>query len=330
MHAGETRTNLLRGLDQLDLGAGDAILDREPGDRGGDEERGVGLAAVYEQHPVDDLVHRLVEVAVRDHVDALREVAEEHVGLELGAAPRGVQHPDAHPIDLDDLAVRQRAAHFDGIRVSVDDNGALRGLAKAFDDVEVDDVTAVEGDVRLRNRLADARMHVLPAADVGVAHDEDPGHGHRGMMPAAAVTGDSRRKPHWNQRLPWIEERGGCMTLEQRLIDLERAGWDALTKPGEGARFYDEHLSEDALMVFGFGVLDRAQAIEAMAAAPPWAWFRIEQTRVIVLTEDSAVLTYLATAKREAAGEYAGRTTSVYVLRGERWKMALHQQTPAV
>lgn len=120
------------------------------------------------------------------------------------------------------------------------------------------------------------------------------------------------------------------MTLEQRLIDLERAGWDALTKPGEGARFYDEHLSEDALMVFGFGVLDRAQAIEAMAAAPPWAWFRIEQTRVIVLTEDSAVLTYLATAKREAAGEYAGRTTSVYVLRGERWKMALHQQTPAV
>lgn len=118
------------------------------------------------------------------------------------------------------------------------------------------------------------------------------------------------------------------MTLEQTLVDLERAGWEALTKPGAGARFYDEHLADDALMVFGFGVLDRAQALEAMGAAPPWSWFRIEEPRVLELGDGGAVLTYLATAQREGEAEYSGQTTSVYVRSDGSWKMALHQQTP--
>ena len=118
------------------------------------------------------------------------------------------------------------------------------------------------------------------------------------------------------------------MTLEQTLIDLERAGWEALSKPGEGARFYDEQLTEDALMVFGFGLLDRAGAIEAMASAPPWSTFRIEEPRVVELGDGAAVLTYLATAQREGDEEYVGRTTSVYTRANGAWRMALHQQTP--
>jgi len=129
-------------------------------------------------------------VAVGDHVDALGEVAEEYLGLELGTTPRGVQHSDAHAVDLNDLAVRKSAAHLDGVRVAVHYNGALRGPAEVLDDVEVDDVATVEGDVGLGNRLTDARMHVLPAADVRIANDEDAGD-HRGMMPAARVMGDS-------------------------------------------------------------------------------------------------------------------------------------------
>ena len=119
------------------------------------------------------------------------------------------------------------------------------------------------------------------------------------------------------------------MTLEQTLVDLERAGWEALTKLGEGTRFYGEHLAENAIMVFGFGVLDRAQALEAMGAAPPWSWFRIEEPRVVELGADAAALTYLATAEREGEEEFTGRTTSVYVRNGGLWKLALHQQTPA-
>jgi len=118
------------------------------------------------------------------------------------------------------------------------------------------------------------------------------------------------------------------MTLEQTLVDLERAGWEALSKPREGARFYGEHLADDAVMVFGFGVLDRAQAIEAMASAAPWSSFRIEEPRVVELGDSAAVLTYLATAQREGDEEYVGRTTSVYVHSKGSWRMALHQQTP--
>ena len=118
------------------------------------------------------------------------------------------------------------------------------------------------------------------------------------------------------------------MSLEETLIELERAGWEALSTPGAGADFYRKQLTEDALMVFGFGVLDRGQALEAMASAPPWSSFRIEEPRVLELTGDSAVLTYLAIAQREGEAAYSGRTTSVYVRSNGSWRMALHQQTP--
>ena len=82
-------------------------------------------------------------------------------------------------------------------------------------------------------------------------------------------------------------------------------------------------------MVFGFGVLDRAQALEAMADAPPWSWFRIEEPRVVELGADAAALTYLATAQRDGEAEFSGRTTSVYVRSDGSWRLVLHQQTPA-
>ena len=118
------------------------------------------------------------------------------------------------------------------------------------------------------------------------------------------------------------------MTLEQRLIEVETAGWEALSTPGAGAEFYRANMTEDALMVFGFGVLERAAAIDAMAAAPPWSWFRLEQPRVVELSEEAAVLTYRATAQREGDAEYSAWTTSVYVRFGSEWRLAFHQQTP--
>ena len=40
-------------------------------------------------------------------------------------------------------------------------------------DIEADDVAAVDGDVGLGDVLADARVHVVPAIRVGIAHHED-------------------------------------------------------------------------------------------------------------------------------------------------------------
>ena len=64
------------------------------------------------------------------------------------------------------------------------------------------------------------------------------------------------------------------------LIDLERQGWDALSS-GAGGTYYREHLTDDAVMAFPFGVLTRQDTIAAMESAPPWATYDIQDPRVI-------------------------------------------------
>jgi hypothetical protein len=45
-------------------------------------------------------------------------------------------------------------------------------------------------------------------------------------------------------------------------------------------------------MVFSSGVMSRAEALEAMASAPPWSSFEILNPQVVELTPDSGVLVY--------------------------------------
>jgi hypothetical protein len=82
------------------------------------------------------------------------------------------------------------------------------------------------------------------------------------------------------------------------------------------------------VVVPGGTLLDRDAVLQFMADAPQWAWFRIEDTRVLQLTADSAVVTYRATAQREGQPEYHALMSTVYVRREGLWKVVLHQQTP--
>ena len=111
------------------------------------------------------------------------------------------------------------------------------------------------------------------------------------------------------------------------LLSLEEAGWWALIR-GNGADFYEEYLTSDARMVLPLGLLSREQSIAGVKASLPWASFRIEEPRVIVLTEGSAVLVYRATAQRAGQEPYSAWMSTVYVRTDGTWKMAFHQQTP--
>lgn len=82
-------------------------------------------------------------------------------------------------------------------------------------------------------------------------------------------------------------------------------------------------------MVFPFGVLDRAQTIAAIEAAPPWSSFRIDEPNAVRLDDDAALLTYRATAQRSGQAPYMAYMTTVVVRRDGTWKTAFHQQTPA-
>jgi len=115
--------------------------------------------------------------------------------------------------------------------------------------------------------------------------------------------------------------------LEHTLLALEAEGWRALSSD-RGAEFFGELLTTHSLMVFPGIVLTKDGALEEIAKAPPWAEFRIDEAHVVRLTEQSAVLTYRAAARRDAEPEYHALMSSVYVESGGSWRMAFHQQTP--
>ncbi len=115
--------------------------------------------------------------------------------------------------------------------------------------------------------------------------------------------------------------------LEHTLLALEEEGWRALSSERPAA-FFGELLTVHSLMVFPGIVLSKDRVLAEMAAAPPWAEFGIEEPRVVRLTEQSAVLTYRATARREGEPEYHALMSSVYVENSGSWRMAFHQQTP--
>ena len=107
---------------------------------------------------------------------------------------------------------------------------------------------------------------------------------------------------------------------------LEREGWEALSGP-DGAAFYDEVMADDGVMVFPGMVLDKPQTLAAIAAERPWSSFELAEVRVVKGNDDSAIVTYRATAQRGRV-VYRALMTSVYARRDGRWRLLLHQQTP--
>jgi len=109
---------------------------------------------------------------------------------------------------------------------------------------------------------------------------------------------------------------------------LERQGWEALSGVG-GAEFYADLMADDGLMVFPGMVLSKAETIRAIAAAPPWAEFHLEDVRVVDAGPDIGIVAYQATARRDGEAPYRAFMTSTFVRRDARWQLVLHQQSPA-
>lgn len=115
------------------------------------------------------------------------------------------------------------------------------------------------------------------------------------------------------------------------LIDLEHAGWRALSTGGEAAAaFYGEVLAPEVVMLLpgGLVVTDRDEAVRSMSGAP-WDRFELADERVHVLTDTCAVVAYRATASRGGTA-YRALVGSTYVASASdgRWRLAAHQQTP--
>ena len=113
--------------------------------------------------------------------------------------------------------------------------------------------------------------------------------------------------------------------LEDHLFQLEERFWT------EGPGFYRRNLAATAIMVFPgpAGVLVADEIAASLEKQPRWTQVLLEEHRLLELSEETAVVTYKATAKRpEAASPYVTRASSAYVRAAGAWKLAFHQQTP--
>ncbi|HEY3881362.1 MAG TPA: nuclear transport factor 2 family protein [Trebonia sp.] len=116
--------------------------------------------------------------------------------------------------------------------------------------------------------------------------------------------------------------------MMEQLLELEERGWQALSSD-EPVKFCEEWLASDAVMIVPGVIIDRETFLRAVGIEQPWASHRIEDAHVLSLTDESAALIYRVTARRAGQPDFIGLLTSIYVKRADRWKLVLHQQTPA-
>lgn len=115
----------------------------------------------------------------------------------------------------------------------------------------------------------------------------------------------------------------------RELVDLEEQGWRALATEGDaGKKFYESVLRQDAVMLFpgGLRIEGRDRILESLGTQP-WQSFRIENSKVISLSEGVAAVTYQVTAERQGSNPYVALVSSTYV-RSKTWQLVIHQQTP--
>ncbi|MGV0743394.1 nuclear transport factor 2 family protein [Mycolicibacterium sp. XJ870] len=117
-------------------------------------------------------------------------------------------------------------------------------------------------------------------------------------------------------------------SVRDTLLYLERAGWDSLCN-STGADFYGEIMLPDAVMVLANGmVMDRDAVVGALAQAPPWRTYDIDDVRLVTLDDDNVALVYTGTAYREGdEPAFVGPMSSTYHRVDGKWKLALYQQT---
>lgn len=114
------------------------------------------------------------------------------------------------------------------------------------------------------------------------------------------------------------------MTLEADLMSIEEALWTG------GPDAYRDALDDRCLVAFTAmaGVSSREDVAESVSAGPRWRDLVVEPVGVLRPTDDVAVLTYRARAKRGDDERYRALVSSAYVRRQGAWKLMFHQQTP--
>lgn len=117
---------------------------------------------------------------------------------------------------------------------------------------------------------------------------------------------------------------------EQEVVDeLLQLKEEAIEASAKNDRvFYDAYLHPQAMAILPVGRLDKAQVLASMIGdKAPFAAKRVENTAVLVLERDAAIVTYDAIYDRDGR-EIRVAASTVYKREHDGWKGMLYQQTP--
>ncbi|HTE12024.1 MAG TPA: nuclear transport factor 2 family protein [Chitinophagaceae bacterium] len=117
--------------------------------------------------------------------------------------------------------------------------------------------------------------------------------------------------------------------IKSILLSLKEKALEA-TKNAD-AEFYEDYLADNAVAIVPIGVFDKKRIVEQMGSKnSPFKSSKIEDTKAIVLTPESGIVTYKATYQKPDKSEYQVFVTTVYSKINNTWKGVFYQQTPVI
>ena len=117
--------------------------------------------------------------------------------------------------------------------------------------------------------------------------------------------------------------------IKETLLSLKEQALEATKNSDEG--FYQDYLSEDAVAIVPVGVFNKKAIVEQMGSKnSQFKSSKVEDTKAIVLTSETGIVTYKATFQKQDKSEYVVFVTTVYAKLGNTWKGVFYQQTPLV
>lgn len=118
--------------------------------------------------------------------------------------------------------------------------------------------------------------------------------------------------------------------VEAQIIALEKASWEEWKN--KNSQWFQTNLSEDFLSVHNDGVTNKAQTVKSIAADCEVKSFSLDNFKFVMLTKDSAMITYTAMQDAVCNGKTIPSKvleSVVYVKRGGKWLQALYAEIPA-
>lgn len=117
------------------------------------------------------------------------------------------------------------------------------------------------------------------------------------------------------------------MGLEQDLLEMEQGFWLS------GTEHFSAHLDDRCILAFPqsgemHGVKTRDEVAATATQTNRWSDLNMSDRSLLQATEQVALISYRADVTRADGQPYAALVSSLYVRRGNGWKLAFHQHSP--